>query len=333
MKDNRVCLYSHVENKSVFKNVCFYRDDLIALERNYNQALATNSYVELIKFKPSLVVSYFFTWSLLVAFLGRFIGFRVIIIGMGDQISPDVYNGLRLLLCKITAFLCLLLSEKILVSCSNDKNNLYKLCFGFNFLKKKIRLENLVVVPFQYKETREHKNFKALTICWLGNEKNLIRKGVDCSIRLIFLLRSIGINASLDIAGLDGPGKTIINKLIEEYQLKNYVNYIGFISESEKNALMSSHSVYLQLSDYEGFGMAALEALFSGMVVIHSNAGGLKDHIGSNGIITDKQKIYDSNLNYIAKIYSSFLEHSIDQKYMLNEIEKYSIRRRSAAFL
>lgn len=331
----KVCLYASVSDKNLFCRVGFYRDDIAALRLHGDQVIATNSLRELLFFRPKLIVSYFFTKSILTILCGRLLGARVLLTGGADQISPILSNGFRLFIRRALAFLCLLFAHRILLSCSDDYINFHKLCFNVKFLEKKLSLVNHVVIPSPYPSGMENNRidqFHAFTLCWMGSESNVKRKGVDKAIRLIALLRRINVNASLVIAGTDGPGRLFLDNLIHELHLNEHVSLLGPISEDEKNVRLSSGCVYLQLSEHEGFGVAAAEAFFSGMIVVHSNQGGLRDVIGENGLIIDPAILETSDMVAISDFYREFLNYKINADFLKKNIGNYSVQMRSEAF-
>ena len=55
----------------------------------------------------------------------------------------------------------------------------------------------------------------------------------------------------------------------------------GEVSEEDKINLLKRSKYYFQLSLYEGFGLAALEALCADNILIHSGKGGLANSIYS----------------------------------------------------
>ncbi|HIQ39377.1 MAG TPA: glycosyltransferase, partial [Methanothermococcus okinawensis] len=68
------------------------------------------------------------------------------------------------------------------------------------------------------------------------------------------------------IAG-DGPEKEKILNTIKEKGLKN-VRLLGKIPEEEKYYLLLKSNLYLQCSEYEGFGITYIEALSMGLPVL-----------------------------------------------------------------
>lgn len=332
----KVCLYSSVADIKLFSRIGFYRDDIAALTVRGNKLLATNSLIDLIAFKPKLVVCYFYSKSILAALIGRFFGAEVIFTGGADQISSSLLSGYRLLVRRLMAMIVLLLSHRILLSCTDDVDNFRKLCFGASIFLKKIELVNHVVVPSptaRIFRVPVRGAFHAFTLCWMGSESNVRRKGVDKAITLISKLRLLGVDARLDIAGTDGPGKKYLEALARDLGLSDYVIFLGAIGENEKNERFSNGSVYIQLSEYEGFGVAAAEAFFSGMIVVHSNKGGLADVIGEHGLILDIKVFQQNDLSWVNDFYANFLKYRIDGNFLAENFTRYSIAMRSDAFL
>ena len=69
----------------------------------------------------------------------------------------------------------------------------------------------------------------------------------------------------------------LLEQLIQKLKITNKVIFTGEIEEDKKITLLKNNRYYFQLSTYEGFGIAALEALAAGNIVIHSGKGGLND--------------------------------------------------------
>ena len=67
----------------------------------------------------------------------------------------------------------------------------------------------------------------------------------------------------------------VLEKLVAEKGLANNVVLTGFVSESEKNRLLMSASVFCLPSVYEGASLAVLEAMAAGKPVVASRVGGV----------------------------------------------------------
>ncbi|MET0107025.1 MAG: glycosyltransferase family 4 protein [Sedimenticola sp.] len=336
MQHRSICLYSSVGDKQLFSRVGFYRDDVLALSSRCSNVYATNSLRDLFKLRPGLVVGYFYSKALLAAIIGRIIRAEVILTGGADQISPILQKGIKLYIHRCLAFLCLLFANKVLLSCTDDVHNFKNISLGISRLSNKIKYAPHVVQPSPLKgRTREPVpgEFHAFTICWMGSVENVVRKGVDRAIRLVAMLRDIGIDATLEVAGTGGPGLEYLQRIAEELSVASAIRFLGPISEEEKNKKYSFGSVYIQLSLHEGFGVAAAEAFFSGMLVVHSNKGGLSDVIGESGYILDIEELVNSGASGVHDFYRSFLKYRINHDHATAEKKKYSINTRAKSFL
>ena len=76
-----------------------------------------------------------------------------------------------------------------------------------------------------------------------------------------------------------------IRRYIEEWELQDSVYILGYCDKI--SALMNASDVLIINSYYEGWSMAATEALYSGMPLIHSNCGSGMELVagGKNGIL------------------------------------------------
>jgi glycosyltransferase involved in cell wall biosynthesis len=65
------------------------------------------------------------------------------------------------------------------------------------------------------------------------------------------------------------------------------VDYRGYVTDTERQALYASASMLVLPSFHEGFGLPAVEAMQAGLPVIVSTAGALPEVVGSAGITVD----------------------------------------------
>ena len=98
-------------------------------------------------------------------------------------------------------------------------------------------------------------------------------KNVDKIIKSVLDLRKRDIKAELTIIG-DGPSKQYLRELTMDLGLTQYVNFTGWLSKDEVLSKMRSSSFYVMPSKPETLGLAYLEAMASGCVVVgHENEG------------------------------------------------------------
>src|SRR5690606_7435955 len=93
----------------------------------------------------------------------------------------------------------------------------------------------------------------------------------------------------------------------------NQIRYAGYVTEDEKLTLLRNSRFYVQLSEYEGFGIGALEGLAQGCQVIHTNVGGLRDTVGDYGFVLTREAVRDFDPStippYAPPEWSGFASH------------------------
>lgn len=70
-----------------------------------------------------------------------------------------------------------------------------------------------------------------------------------------------GINQALVLIGKPGYGYDKIKSRIDSSKFKENIKILGYVSENEKIQILRNCSLYLNFSNFEGFGMTILEAV------------------------------------------------------------------------
>ena len=227
--------------------------------------------------------------------------------------------------------LCNILSNGSIIVSSTDWNNVKEIYRGVAPDICSLSFHSIDYSKFEYTENFSSKKKIISTIAWMVNLDNVFRKGVDKSILVFSDFIKVFPEYRLVIAGPAGIGSEYILKMIKQFGLENVVIYKGAISEDEKIELLKDSRCYLQLSKYEGFGIAAIEALAAGNQVIHSGNGGLKDALGVYGYkvdIENKEQVLNTLLN--------ICEHDIDVEFTKKGIkyvaDNFSYNKRLSDF-
>lgn len=110
------------------------------------------------------------------------------------------------------------------------------------------------------------------------------RKGVCELVSALETLDSRGVTFRASIAG-DGPLADVAQELSEQYE---HVDYLGYVSETEKHELLSEGSVFVLPTHAEGLPIALLEAMAGGNAVVSTTVAAIPDVVGpENGILVD----------------------------------------------
>ncbi len=111
------------------------------------------------------------------------------------------------------------------------------------------------------------------------------------------------IPATLIMVG-EGPEKEDSERLCATLGIQNKVRFLG--NSSEINKILCFSDLFLLPSEKESFGLAALEAMASGVPVISSNTGGLSEVNvnGSSGYLSDVGNVDEMAKNAISILQS-----------------------------
>ncbi|WHY84722.1 glycosyltransferase family 4 protein [Neobacillus novalis] len=100
-------------------------------------------------------------------------------------------------------------------------------------------------------------------------------KGFATIIEAAFNAKENGQSYFFVIAGKGPMLETYRNQVVDR-KLENFVAFVGYISDDQRNALIEGCEMAVIPSLYEPFGIAALETMILGKPTIVSNTGGMK---------------------------------------------------------
>ena len=97
----------------------------------------------------------------------------------------------------------------------------------------------------------------------------------------------------------DGPERPAMEDMVKEYGVMDDVRFLGKQEQMEEILVVSD--LFILPSDYESFGLAALEAMAASMPVVSTNAGGLPEvNIqGVTGCLSNVGDVADMSRNAI----------------------------------
>ena len=285
----KVLFYASVSDLELFKIQSFYKYDIHCLENIGFQVETTNRCFDFLKFwNYDASFLYFYRKSLLPAVISSFFRKKVVFTGGVDDLALDSstknFNIQRALIN-----FCYLFADSFLVVSDSDFLNIKKALFTSKLSKLILSYHSIDILQNfnPYREMSCQSRCCISTICWMGSKVNVQRKGVDKALYIFkeWLEKKPNLNIQkFYIIGRVGSGTDYLKEVIAECGLDDYVEFTGAISDIEKNSLLLKSRFYFQCSQYEGFGVAALEALYNGCLVIHPGNGGLSSTISSYGI-------------------------------------------------
>ena len=150
-------------------------------------------------------------------------------------------------------------ADKIIAISRNDCNEIST--FYPKFSKKLVQIYNPIDVenfPYYKKENyicAVNLQFHHKNIITLLKAFNLIVNKTDCNLILI---------------GNVPPRVKYLEDYVKRNQLGDRVKFLGFVTEEERNAYLSRAKLYVNPSEFEGFGMTAVEAILMKVPVLLS---------------------------------------------------------------
>jgi glycosyltransferase involved in cell wall biosynthesis len=319
-----ILFYSSVKTLADLKIQKFYVNDIYCLERAGHTVQITNRKRDFLRiFNYDCAFIYFFRKGVLPAIMARLFFKKVYFTGGIDDLSLNK-KSFNYFLQKYLFIICYFFSNKIFLVSNSDVLNSKQLInkftdgskiiysphsiYEFNYLKKLLSIPKL----------KYSKSNVFSTICWMSSVGNVKRKGLD---KALYLFRSYldlnNCSGTLYIIGVLGAGSEFLKVLIDELKLNDNVIFTGEISEFSKHRLLLRSNYYIQLSSYEGFGVAAIEALAHNNIVIHSGKGGLSDTLKSFGEIINIDSL---SSDFYSKWWYSFEDC---RKYDENKLYKH----------
>jgi glycosyltransferase involved in cell wall biosynthesis len=117
-------------------------------------------------------------------------------------------------------------------------------------------------------------------------------KGFDLALRVLAKLRADGQDARLIVAGEDWGEGPRLRALAKDLGVDSAVQFAGRVDGAQLLGLYNRASLLLMPSQYEAFGITALEAVACGLPVVAADVGGLRDAVGPGGVCVPRDVRY-----------------------------------------
>lgn len=305
---SKVFFYSSVRDKKLFNTQRFYQIDIDLIKNLGYEVHVTNRIADFLFFwKYDISFIYFYRKGLFPAIISKLFLKRVFFTGGIDDLNESTTTPKNYFVQKVFFKLCNLISNNSILVSTSDQDNVRKIYNGKLPKNTSLSFHTIDVEKFIIDDDVK-KDFFFTSIAWMESIGNVKRKGVDKAIYLFkMLIERMGfLDAKFYIIGKEGVGSDYLKKICVELGISEKVIFTGSIDESLKIDFLKRSKYYFQLSTFEGFGIAALEALSSRNIVIHSGKGGLNGSIGNNGIIVDLKKDLNYQVEDLLKQLSEF---------------------------
>jgi len=139
-------------------------------------------------------------------------------------------------------------------------------------------------------------------------------KGTRYLIQAMLMIKQQEPNARLLIVG-DGPDRQSLENLVRKLDLQQSIDFVGRLPQERIPHYMSACDIFTLPSLSEGFGLACLEAVSSGLPVVATGVGGLPDLIedGKNGFLIPARNVAELARKLVTLLESDELRQEISK--------------------
>ncbi|MCD8318118.1 MAG: glycosyltransferase [Paraprevotella sp.] len=297
----------------MFSIQSYYRNDIqILRDLGYAVRLSKSCWDFMAFWRYSIAFIYFYRYGFFAALWAKLFGNKVYFTGGIDYLEPSFATPVQRRIQALFFRLCNRLSDRSFIVSSMDSYNVS--CLYGGKLPPNCTLCYHVVdfSRFLYTGSISKKRGQYLLVAWMQNIDNVFRKGIDKAMMVFKEIHERHPQSRFILAGSPGEGSKYMEELIHRLGLDDgSAVYLGAISEELKVQLMLESQFYFMLSAYEGFGIAAIEALTAGCCLIHSGRGGLKDAAGPMGV-----RVNIDDLDSVIKTCLDLYEHPLSREEM-----------------
>jgi len=282
----------------------FYRTDIKILKDLGYKVNLSNNLWEFFRYeKYDISFLYFYKYSLFAAIISKIFKKKIIFTGGIDYLDREYASYINYYIQKIFFLISSAIANKIIIVSNADLQNIKKFKKHLPISKYILSYHTIEFESYKYNDIDKKQKILS-TIVWMGRKENVIRKGIDKAIELYKNIYKIDNEYRMIIIGPIGEGTKFIKDIIKFEKMEDKILLTGGISEKDKIETLKMSTIYAQLSIYEGFGIAAIEALASGNIVVHTGKGGLAYGIGNNGVLIRKEDKYEDIAKKIINIIS-----------------------------
>lgn len=328
MKQKRILFYCSATSKKIFSIQKFLREDIqILKDLGYKVSLSLHWYDFILFYKYDIAFIYFYRYGLIPAILATIFRKKIYFTGGIDFLNKESTPFKTYIIQCIFFKLCNIFSTKSILVSEADVANV-KSIYHNKLPHNCTLVQHCIDTTTYLKFASTPKEKIVVTIALMERIENINRKGVLKAIETFNFFQRQHPEYKMIIIGKTGKDTYIVYDLINQLNLTKKISLTGNITEEDKIQILSKAEFYLQLSSYEGFGIASLEALASGCKVIHSGKGGLKYIIGNLGFEVPH---YDNALK-VCETMEKAINTNISLAEIHNHMKKYSKEERRNAF-
>ena len=207
----------------------------------------------------------------------------VVIHGLEYEITPESYSGWERLYMRASIQYSVRAARRIIAVSENTKTDLEKL---YKVASEKVTVIHEGFAGKKAEVSGVSRTQKTNTILFIGRIEE--RKNVKRIVEAFEILKEkYNLPHQLILAGKQGYGYEAIESKIKNSKYKNEIQELGYVTQEQKEKLLSEANLFVFPSLYEGFGLPILEAQHFGVPVVTSNTSSLPEVAGEGAAFVD----------------------------------------------
>lgn len=246
-------------------------------------------------FIPALKSEIIFCWfafpsGFVGVLLGKVFGKTVIVNAVGQEVAnvPSIGYGFRRHWKRLTKW-SLANADKVIAISIESANNVKNLV---PYKDAEVIYEGIDTEKFSPKNEQADTNIVLST--GLITKLNILRKGFETLIRCIPYVTREFNNVKFVIVGKKKDGYPILQALVEELNISDYVDFTGYIPDEELLHLYHQCALFVLPSIHEGFPTVISEALACGKPVVGTKLSAIPEVVSEEcGILIDDPFSYE----------------------------------------
>ncbi len=217
---------------------------------------------------------------------------RAVVSFHGKTIFIDVYSGAAFKIAEIVSKIAVFRNKKLILILHGGKlsefesqfparvkkvfNRAFRIQTPSHFIKNYFEKKGYSI---QYKSNAinltafsySKPNLEPIKLLWVRAFNSIYNP--ELAIRILQEVKKLYPEVSLTMVGPDNGLRTETEKLIQELNLLDSVKMVGSVPNHELLNYYQSHSVYINTTSYESFGMSMMEAAACGIPMVSTSVG------------------------------------------------------------
>jgi glycosyltransferase involved in cell wall biosynthesis len=312
----KICFFAKVKDKKELSVIDFYQQDLRILQELGHEVFIATKYSE-IPVNCDLYFIWWWTWAFLPIFKTLFTK-KYIITGTFNYENPQNSFHSRPFLQKFL----------IKIALERSNANIFVSKYEYELVKNNLKVKNPSysphIVDIELFKPIDSKKENFLLNLAFSDKGNAIRKCLPEIIESFAIIIKEFPELRLTMAGMQGDYFEELKKKAESLNISNSIDFLGEVSLAQKINLMQKCKLFLQPTNFEGFGLAIVEAMACGAIPVTSPVGAVSEVVDDAGVYVDGKNVKDLASKTIELLKNDELLKSLSQKARLKVVENYT---------